>query len=169
VCGHASWTPTRSSSQTTGSLVCSVGADVATAWVTGTSAPCVSTFKPVWISSGLPEIGRPSSRYDPKCLWWRHERLHRRAMSDLSGALGGLSLEREAFEADLLRRTQEVASEPERSALTLAAFESADALEARWLERLPVRALPGLGYRRYWNRLDTRSGLPSAGDERPKF
>jgi hypothetical protein len=83
-------------------------------------------------------------------------------MANLDGALGALSLEREAFETGFLERAGHVESEPDRRALTSAAFEAADALEARWLERLPERPLPGLAYRRYWKRLDARSGLALA-------
>ncbi|MCC6717041.1 MAG: C69 family dipeptidase, partial [Acetobacteraceae bacterium] len=47
-------------------------------WVTGTSAPCTSIFKPVFLDAGLPAQGpRPGDRHDPATLWWRHEQLHR--------------------------------------------------------------------------------------------
>ncbi|MFN8126408.1 MAG: C69 family dipeptidase [Candidatus Nanopelagicales bacterium] len=89
VCMHAGYGPVRSS-QTTGSLVVRIGADGATAWVTGTAAPCTSIFKPAWVDSGLPDTGpRPRGWFDARTLWWRHELLHRRTLLDYP-PVGGL-------------------------------------------------------------------------------
>ncbi len=50
-----------------------------THWATGTSAPCLGVFKPIWIEGGvLPDIGPlPKGTFNPQTLWWQHERLHR--------------------------------------------------------------------------------------------
>lgn len=47
-------------------------------FVTGTSAPCISVFKPVWIDSDV-----PSAAYQPFLTLWRtHEVLHRHVLAD---------------------------------------------------------------------------------------
>jgi secernin len=79
-CSHASWLPTRSSAQTTGSLVARLPAAAPPeVWLTGTSSPCLSVFKQVpW---GQPiELPEPGPRFDDATLWWRHERVHRALM-----------------------------------------------------------------------------------------
>lgn len=48
-------------------------------WVTATSAPCTSIFKPLEVAP-LP-VSEPvdiTNRFDERSLWWRHERAHRR-------------------------------------------------------------------------------------------
>ncbi len=78
LCAHAGWGPARKDTQTTGSIIVHLKKDEHTIWITGTSAPCTSLFKPVWLKTGMPDIGPvPASIYDPHSLWWNHERLHR--------------------------------------------------------------------------------------------
>jgi dipeptidase len=82
ICMHASFGPVRIS-QTTGSMISHLSPGLHTHWVTGTAAPCTSTFKPVWIDSGLPDMGpSPRGTYDDATLWWRHENLHRDILRD---------------------------------------------------------------------------------------
>ncbi len=77
VCMHAGFGPIRID-QTTGSLVTRLTADSQTHWVTATAAPCIATFKPVWIDAGAPEaLLTESGTYDETSLWWRFEILHR--------------------------------------------------------------------------------------------
>ncbi len=81
-CAHAGVLPTRTAGQTTGSMIASLGREGVRVWATGTSAPCVSVFKPIALGSGATDTGpAPSAeRSDEESLWWRHERLHRAVM-----------------------------------------------------------------------------------------
>jgi len=82
LCMHAGFGPTRNS-QSVGSLVVHLDGALDTAWVTGTSAPCTSIFKPVWLQAGLPDFGpSPVGTYNPETLWWAHEALHRAVIND---------------------------------------------------------------------------------------
>ena len=52
-------------------------------WFTGTSAPCLSVFKPAVMGSDfLAHLPVPRRRYDGSSLWWRHARLHRIVVAD---------------------------------------------------------------------------------------
>ncbi|MCC7075043.1 MAG: C69 family dipeptidase [Deltaproteobacteria bacterium] len=81
-CAHAAPWPTRTAGQSTASMVAQLGAR-ARVWVTGTSSPCLSVFKPVPLASGrlLRASPAPGGRPDDESLWWRHERLHRAVLA----------------------------------------------------------------------------------------
>jgi secernin len=80
-CAHAGPWPTRTSGQTTGSLIVRSTRDDVKAWSTGTSSPCISVFKPLSFSN-FDAGPKPAGRYDSESLWWRHERLHRIVLAD---------------------------------------------------------------------------------------
>jgi hypothetical protein len=119
-CAHAGGM--LASSQTTASWVADLrGAPLH--WVTGTSAPCTSLFKPVRVDAAL-DLGRaPADRFDAATLWWRHELLHRGTIADY-GALS--SCYREA--RDHTERGWIDAPPAPR-----AAFAEGDRLERGWL------------------------------------
>jgi hypothetical protein len=127
--------------QTTGSLVSDLAPDRVVHWLTGTAAPCISIFKPAFADVPLPaEGGRGGDHYDPRSLWWRHELFHRRALTTgLSDTLAAIAVERDAIEADFERRIATVrdADVAAREATVAACWRDAEALELRWLSRLP--------------------------------
>lgn len=79
-CAHAGWPPTRSSGQTVGSMVSRLDA-TPTHWLTGTSSPCLSVFKPVIVGEPVDVGPQPGGRFDEDSLFWRHELLHRRMIT----------------------------------------------------------------------------------------
>ncbi len=83
-CAHASWLPTRHAGQTTGSMVSRLSRKGSMHWLTGTSSPCLSVFKPVVLGLGEVDTGPAPSPggFDPDSLFWRHEVLHRRVLVD---------------------------------------------------------------------------------------
>jgi dipeptidase len=81
-CAHASWLPTRWAGQTTGSMIARAGPDPQV-WMTGTSSPCLSVFKPVAVGEDIAgDLAVPPVHADDRSLWWRHERLHRAVLGD---------------------------------------------------------------------------------------
>ena len=96
--------------QTTGSLVSEIRSKNSVHWVTGTSAPCISIFKPMLVDVPLPEHGpRANDRFSPQSLWWRHEQLHRKVLQgDLPKFIDEIRSERDALEAHFRCRVQEV-------------------------------------------------------------
>lgn len=129
-CAHASASPARSAGQTTASLVASLGAGAPGVWATGTSAPCLSIFKPVPMATGAQVDTGPApavGRADDASLFWCHELLHRAVM-------------RRSYEA------ARAVFEPERAELERAAWrgavdaDEATAIFAEHRERLPAWA-----------------------------
>ncbi|NSW51921.1 MAG: C69 family dipeptidase [Anaerolineae bacterium] len=138
ICMHAGYGPIRGS-QTTGSLVANIRPEGATFWVTATSAPCSSIFKPVWFDAGLPDMGpRPKGKFDPKSLWWQHELLHRMVIQNYDECMATITEERDAFEESVIGEIATVQSMPSQSKrkFTDRVFADALALECKWIEML---------------------------------
>jgi secernin len=160
ICMHAAQGPRRS--QTTGSMVSELRSGRVVHWVTGTSAPCLSVFKPVMFETGLPPQGpRPSDQNDGASLWWRHERVHRAALGDFAAWSHDIAAERDALEASFVDRLD--AAEPAAlKAVVAACWREAEALEARWAAALSGRRPRSGGqgaFTRSWARLNHVAGV----------
>lgn len=146
-------------SQTTASWVAELAPSGSSHWVTATAAPCTGLFKPVSVTEPLDLGPEPTDRFDERCLWWRHELLHRRALADPDRLVPRFAAERTEVEA----RWQAAPPEP------VVAFAEADRLLASWTELVHEdeprdRRPPWV--RRYWAERDRRAGLPTlAGRE----
>jgi len=165
VCMHAGFGPFRVS-QSVGSIVSRLTPGMQTHWLTGTSAPCTSTFKPVWIDSGLPDLGSsPKAEYDAAALWWQHERLHRAVLIDYTTRLALYQPERDALETEFIRREAEMGtkSAAERRAFSAECFsQSADAT-AHWIEKVqntPIQKRTPALFRIAWDRASKQAGVP---------
>jgi dipeptidase len=165
LCMHASGMTTPS--QTTGSMVAELRpAGKSTYWFTGTAAPCLSLFKPLFIPGKKFLAGtfaEPTTRSDSS-LWWRHEQLHRRALKNLTAAGECFLAERNAVEDELVRAERSLYKKPaaEREKFSRAAWDQADQLLAKWAERVKSAKLRGAFhplYRRYWRKQNQRVGI----------
>ncbi len=102
-CAHASWLPTRAMAQTTGSLIARLGGEPEV-WATGTSAPCLSVFKPVPLGSELlATLPASTERPDGASLWWRQYRLHALVMGDYAARRQVFDEERRDLETRALQ------------------------------------------------------------------
>ncbi|WP_309604109.1 hypothetical protein [Phenylobacterium sp.] len=160
ICMHAAQGARRS--QSVASMVSELRPGRMVHWVTGTSAPCASLFKPVLFETGLPPQGAaPTDRFDAQTLWWRHERLHRTMLGDFVPALASLEAERDRVEAGFVARIDAAADSPALTAAVAECWREADAVEARWLATALANASPGGGaHGRSWSRLNHLAGLP---------
>ncbi len=164
VCMHAGAGPVRAS-QSVGSMVSHLHPERPTHFFTGTSAPCTSVFKPVWLDAGVPEIGpEPKGRYDEATLYWRHETLHRATLRDYPTAMQLYAPERDELEASFVAQALDCAGDdlPTRQSLSACCFTEADVAEARWLAALDVADLADtrkLLYKLAWNKFDKEAGM----------
>lgn len=165
LCMHASGLLTPS--QTVGSLIVEVGSEgLKRIFATGTSAPCISLFKPVpspssghflAVQDDAP-VGSATGgwstpgQFEDRSLWWQHEGLHRRILASYAELAPLIQPERDVLERrwlemkdfDVARTGQE-------------AFDEHFRLISLWKERVrdrlksispPIRPL----YRRFWSR-----------------
>ena len=133
------------SSQTTAAWVSDLRSGGPRHWVTATGAPCTSLFKPVAVDQPVDLGPAPTSLFDDRGLWWRHERLHRAVLRDSRTLLPLYAGQRDRVEADWL-------AAPPRSTV---AFAEADRLEREW--RSVVGAAGSDDRRPWWVRRAWRS------------
>ncbi len=162
---HASIGPIRIS-QTTGSMVSRLTPDGVTHWLTGTAAPCTSTFKPIWIDSGIPDLGpSPTGTYTEEALWWRHEDLFREILKDYKTRILELTPERDALEEKFLTACPDprTASAADRLTFTSDCFAAVEQAESQWLDRvrdLPIQEHRPLLDKIAWQNFDRHANRP---------
>jgi len=142
VCMHAGFGPIRAS-QSTASMVVLLDAERPTIFATGTSAPCTSIFKPVWVDAPLPDLGpAPGASNDSRSLFWTHERLHRETLLNYPERLGAYASDRDALEEEFIQGVLEIGAAPasERAKYSAECFQRAAAAEGEWLKR--VKGIP---------------------------
>ncbi len=159
VCMHGA--TARGGGNSVSSMVSDIRADGALHWVTGTSAPCLSIFKPVILEDGLSDQGPiPGDKFDNDTLWWRHEALHRAALADYPEFVAEFAPARDALEASFAARLE--AARGERSAvrrkLVDQCWHEAAQLEKTWLSRAQGRATLRPAYRAGWTHHDKLAG-----------
>lgn len=138
ICMHAGGGDRRS--QTVSSLVSETCAGGGLLWVTASSGPCLSVFKPVTLAFGLPPQGpAPADCYDSRSRWWRAEILHRNALVGYVGFMADFAPARDRLEAgframvDDTRRRDAGPLALERVLDTC--WREADAFEEHWARR----------------------------------
>ncbi len=163
-------------SQTTISLVSVLAEGEQTHWVTGTSAPCTSIFKPVFYpGTWVPAEHALGKTYDPNTLWWQHEELHRLVLLDYPKRMPAYAKKRDELEAKFIAGAREVAdfargnmlgSEdpvPRLIAYSKNAFTEAMQAEKTWIQ--DVRAIPAeqkfeAVYRMHWKKTNKLDKMP---------
>jgi secernin len=113
-------------SQTVASWISTLSVGNCQHWITGTSSPCLSLFRPVSLLQSH-DVGRPQGFPDQSSLWWRFERLHRTLMRDWSQAQQ-MQAERDELERSVFQTPQD-----ER-----AHWQAADAWLSRWEQQLTL-------------------------------
>ncbi|HKV37588.1 MAG TPA: C69 family dipeptidase [Blastocatellia bacterium] len=162
-CAHASWWPARQQGQTTGSMVSRLSHGDFRHWLTGTSSPCLSVFKPAGLGGEPLRTGpRPGAGYDSGSLFWKHEMLHRLV-------LPRYARNKAIFEGDRTRLEQKWLSTDEESAgkkdFSAPWEEHLRALDD-WIERLRqegmTTGLPTLASL-YWRKQQRLDGISRGG------
>ena len=163
VCMHAGPTPQRFW-HATGAMISEVLPDSVTVWMTGTSATDLSIFKPLFFGVALPELGlQPTGVDDGEALWWRHERLHRRAMARYREVKPEIRAEFDALERQFHAESVAV----RRGSTVLQhdfvrwCWQEATLATERWIERLEQNpyAIAHAGYRAMWDRCNAEASL----------
>lgn len=143
------------SSQTTSSMVCELG-DLVTTWITGTSTPCLSFYKPVWFDSKSSTLPFETLE-DALKLWFHWERFHRKAITRYSKARELMEELGKNFEDKLLDSTKTVSESngfDELTRITETAFKDFWKLGDTLINRIkdcPV-TVNSFNFKNYWSR-----------------
>lgn len=154
VCMHAGYGPARGS-QSAGSMITQIRDENVTHWLTGTSAPCTSVFKPVWMDSGLPDMGsQPTGEFNADTMFWKHEVLHRTIIQNYPERMAIVQVDRDSLEQKFMEGAASVQSAgiQERYEFTQQCFTDADSATDKWIkqvEKCDAKILPW-HYRSAW-------------------
>jgi dipeptidase len=163
VCMHAGFGPIHIS-QSTASLVVYLNGDTPLIFATGTSAPCTSIFKPIWMDAPLPALGPdPASTYDSASLFWSHERLHRATLLNYPERLKAYAGDRDELENKFTQGALNLAKAPakERADFSAQCFNEAAQAEADWLKRVEqVSARKKILSASAWNGFNKKAEMP---------
>lgn len=150
VCMHAAGFIRRH--QTTGSMIARLAPEGATITFTGTSAPCLSIFRPAAFSDHWSVLTAEAQRVQAP-LWRRHEWLHRWALAD-PALRERLRATRDQVEAQIFALLDQAANDGQ-------ALQRADRLAAAWHKVLweSLKTLDAPRLARFWARIAARDGI----------
>lgn len=155
--------------QTTGSMVAELRSEgQSRVWLTGTSAPCLSAFKPFYFGGDtLSEASQviPGERAD-ESLWWQFERLHRQVLQSFRPVAPEVRRVMDRLESAFVTQALALEGLPvgaAHHALSQQALhhfrETVQALQASLLQTPPPRDQRFPVYTYYWERLNEQNGV----------
>lgn len=150
LCMHAAGPIRRS--QTCGSMVSQLSPRGHHHLLTGTSAPCLSIFRPVAFDDIDYSVLNETETDARQSLWRRHEPLHRQALFD-ADFRQDLRSSRDRVESKILRLVQD----NQRLAADQLARDWEDDMHRRHASRVKKRPMNRAGW--WWRYLDHRDGL----------
>lgn len=134
---------------TTASMVVKIG-DELTVWLTGSSTPCISLFKPWRFGSEvLPPVFKPGYAAEADAYWRYREMFHRKIIGHTLPA--EFYAERDALE-EAWRKTAFNANAEQLDTLTGKAVAQEAAFYQKWEQADPDIAQCKRGFRRYWKK-----------------
>ncbi len=156
-------------SQTASSQISELHPDLQVHWVTGTSLPCLSIFKPVYLISGLPNLERDTkNRYSLKSYWWTVEKFHRKFQFVYKEFIDEYSQERDVIQMEIIEMEREVRSKylkgkaksEELYKLTELAFNRERMLISKWEKHIEKVKLRGkLFYKLVWFEVNRKAAI----------
>lgn len=163
VCMHSGFGPIRGD-QSTASMVVYMEKNNPIIFTTGTSAPCTSIFKPIWMNSAsMLKLGvDPTGEYDPTSIFWNHENLHRATMLNYAKRIKTYAADRDELEKKFIQGAWKLnnASAKERADFTTQCFHESAQAESEWLTRAEkIPAHKKLLYSIAWNKFNKRAKM----------
>ncbi len=164
ICMHAGPFDTRFW-HATGAMITDASEDGVLVWMTATSATDLSVFKPLFFAAEMPDMGPPlEGTYTEGSLWWKHERLHRRAVADYRAVKPDIRGEFDELEREFFAQGPKLKRDGARAKteFVLECWRRAEEVTDRWIERLEKRNyfIEQPAYRAMWDRFNRESGFP---------
>lgn len=160
LCMHAGFGPIRGS-QTTGSMVVVQDENELMIWVTGSSAPCLSIFKPMSFQQTENYFGpKPSIEYDQDSYWWQHERIHRKIIMDYQNLSKEYQEERDSLEKSFV---DEMMITENKLKTIEKCFIKAKDFQDKWIKILDQKEIKNntnFLYTSFWKKNNTLAKFP---------
>ena len=151
-------------SQTTGSMVvCLEPENRFRIFITGSSAPCLSTFKPCLPSSMPADLAKGGASFSNDSYWWRHEVFHINVLMRYARVSGAIAVEISDLEQRFSipvpgYRWERV--EPVVQELSEGIFRETEQMEKSWLaQMLGIKEQGSPLVRSFWKRIARRNGI----------
>jgi hypothetical protein len=149
---------------TTGSYVASLGPDVCTYWITGSSTPCLSVFKPLWVDLAGQMLNREEDAAAALEFWYEREELHRAFIDGRFSQLSTYLQRREHLEQDWLQEAYGLAPGVDGLSAREKFMKRAWQEEGQFIAETKRQAAAGrpaggLLYRSYWQRQTKKMAL----------
>lgn len=140
--------------QSTGSMVAELRKDgPSTVWLTGSSAPCLSVFKPFYFGNDILSTERfpaPGAKPD-NSYWWRWENFHRNTLKDYPSIHHLIQEEQSLLEEKWLKEDALVYfNAKQRVELSKTALQQSEETLSKWLQHSPSKDNRGFLYKRFW-------------------
>ncbi|MFQ6609313.1 MAG: C69 family dipeptidase [Fidelibacterota bacterium] len=164
ICAHSANPVTRHAAQTCNSMIVENSNDITTIWTTMTSAPCTSSYKPMFMKS-IPEgvVNNSSDTHlSSKNMWWNHEILHRSILLDYSNRIQNVQSAFQKLENKWVKDLAGKMSIEERREYTQKTMDDSSAVTKSLIKKLktePAKKYPGFVYRSYWSKQNKAAGL----------
>ena len=151
----------------TGAMITDSSDDGVIVWMTGTSATDLSVFKPLFFDADMPDTGPlPRGTYTEGSLWWKHERLHRRAVADYHALKPGIRADFDDLERDFFAEAPAMkkAAPRTRSEFVHDCWRRAEEVTDRWIADLERRNyfVAHDAYRAMWDRFNREGNFALA-------
>jgi dipeptidase len=165
LCLHATGITTPS--QTTGSLLAEISTkEKSVFWFTGTSAPCLSIYKPFYFpgkSLSVETFSHPSSQMD-QSLWWRHEKFHRKANHHYQEIIPIVKKEQSELENSFYLESEKLlknGTPANKDKFSLECLTKSDSALNRWTEIAQNAKSSSFHplYKLYWNKQNKKAKL----------
>ena len=163
ICAHSANPVTRHAAQTCNSMIVDSD-DMNTIWTTMTSAPCTSSYKPMFMESipGRTQEDSDGTFFSSGDLWWEHEILHRSVLLDYSKRIYEVQSAFQKLENKWIKELKDEMSIEERKEYTRKTVENSSTATKSLIEKLksePAKRYPGFVYRSYWSKQNKAAGL----------
>jgi len=149
----------------TGAMISDASEDGVLVWMTATSATDLSAFKPLFFDVPMPDIGLPpQGTYVEGSLWWKHERLHRRAVADYHTLKREIRADFDTLESEFFTEAPAVKTAPReiKAEFVDDCWRRAEDVTDRWIDKLEKsnHFIGHAAYRAMWERFNREASFP---------